>query len=88
MDKQEMQEAFAAVYNQREQLREDFARHASVEKDYFKHTLTAKVSFDIETWLKTGEVIEGNYTLVVYYPYKEGEQNDFTIVNQLSVASA
>lgn len=88
MDKQEMQDAYAAVFEQREQLREDFARHASLEKDYYKHTLAAKVSFDIATWLKTGEVIEGDFTLVVYYPYKEGEQNAFTIVRPASIASA
>ncbi len=80
MEKEEMQETFSTVYEQRDRLREDFAQHASVEKDYFKHTLATKVSFDIETWLKTGEVIEGDFTLVVYYPYKDELQNAFTIV--------
>lgn len=81
MDKQEMQETFATVQEQRERLREDFALHVALEKDYFKHTLAAKVSFDIETWVRTGEVIEGDYTLVVYYPYKEEQQNAFTVVH-------
>ena len=80
MEKEEMQETFSTVYGQRDRLREDFAEHASVEKDYFKHTLATKVSFDIEAWLKTGEVIEGDFTLVVYYPYKDELQNAFTIV--------
>lgn len=80
MEKEEMQETFTTVYEQRDRLREDFAQHASVEKDYFKHTLATKVSFDIEAWLKTGEVIEGDFTLVVYYPYKDELQNAFTIV--------
>ncbi len=80
MEKEEMQETFSTVYEQRDRLREDFAQHASVEKDYFKHTLATKVSFDIESWLKTGEVIEGDFTLVVYYPYKDELQNAFTIV--------
>lgn len=88
MEKQEMQATFTAVFEQRDQLREDFARHASLEKDYFKHTLTAKVSFDIETWIKTGDVIEGDYTLVVYYPYVEGEHNAFTMVDANTIASA
>lgn len=88
MEKQEMQATFSAVFEQRDQLREDFARHASLEKDYFKHTLTAKVSFDIETWIKTGDVIEGDYTLVVYYPYVEGEHNAFTMVDANTIASA
>ncbi|MFJ9497338.1 B12-binding domain-containing radical SAM protein [Brevibacillus centrosporus] len=88
MEKQEMQATFSAVFEQRDQLREDFARHASLEKDYFKHTLTAKVSFDIDTWIKTGDVIEGDYTLVVYYPYVEGELNAFTMVDANTIASA
>lgn len=88
MEKQEMQATFTAVFEQRDQLREDFARHASLEKDYFKHTLTAKVSFDIDTWIKTGDVIEGDYTLVVYYPYVEGEHNAFTMVDANTIASA
>ncbi|WP_419878792.1 B12-binding domain-containing radical SAM protein [Brevibacillus centrosporus] len=88
MEKQEMQATFSAVFEQRDQLREDFARHASLEKDYFKHTLTAKVSFDIDTWIKTGDVIEGDYTLVVYYPYVEGEHNAFTMVDANTIASA
>ncbi|MED1952756.1 B12-binding domain-containing radical SAM protein [Brevibacillus centrosporus] len=88
MEKQEMQATFSAVFEQRDQLREDFARHASLEKDYFKHTLTAKVSFDIETWIKTGDVIEGDYTLVVYYPYVEGEHNAFTMVDANTIESA
>ncbi|MGG1661885.1 B12-binding domain-containing radical SAM protein [Brevibacillus sp. NRS-1366] len=82
MEKEEMQETFSTVYEQRDRLREDFAQHASVEKDYFKHTLAAKVTFDIETWLKTGEVIEGDFTLVVYYPYKDEMQNAFTVVDK------
>ncbi|GED69488.1 B12-binding domain-containing radical SAM protein [Brevibacillus reuszeri] len=82
MNKEEIQETFSTVYEQRDRLREDFAQHASVEKDYFKHTLATKVSFDIEAWMKTGEVIAGDYTLVVYYPYKDESQNSFTIVEQ------
>lgn len=82
LDKEAMQKTYAAIYEQRDRLREDFAAHAALEKDYFKHTVTAKVTFDIETWLKTGEVIEGDFTLVVYYPYKKEDKNDFAVVNQ------
>lgn len=82
LDKEAMQKTYAAIYEQRDRLREDFAAHAALEKDYFKHTVTAKVTFDIETWLRTGEVIEGDFTLVVYYPYKKEDKNDFAVVNQ------
>ncbi|KZE50511.1 radical SAM protein [Brevibacillus parabrevis] len=80
MDKEAMQLTYAAVYEQRDRLREDFAAHAALEKDYFKHTVTAKVTFDVETWMRTGEIIEGDFTLVVYYPYKKEETNDFAVV--------
>lgn len=80
LEKDEMQDLFVTVHQLREQLRPDFAEHAALEKDYFKHTLAAKVSFDIATWLQTGEVIEGEFYLVVYYPYKDEEQNAFTVV--------
>ncbi|MGN7471333.1 B12-binding domain-containing radical SAM protein [Brevibacillus sp. SAFN-007a] len=82
LDKEAMHQTYAAVYEQRDRLREDFAAHAALEKDYFKHTVTTKVTFDIETWLRTGEVIEGDFSLVVYYPYKKEDSNDFTVVNQ------
>ncbi|MGG1249686.1 B12-binding domain-containing radical SAM protein [Brevibacillus agri] len=82
LDKEAMQKTYAAIYEQRDRLREDFAAHAALEKDYFKHTVPAKVTFDIETWLRTGEVIEGDFTLVVYYPYKKEDKNDFAVVNQ------
>ncbi|MFA4134902.1 MULTISPECIES: B12-binding domain-containing radical SAM protein [unclassified Brevibacillus] len=82
MDKEEMQQTFAVLTEQRERLREDFAAHAALEKDYFKHTLTAKVTFDIEKWMETGELVEGDFTLVVYYPYKDEEQNAFAVVKQ------
>lgn len=82
LDKETMQKTYAAIYEQRDRLREDFAAHAALEKDYFKHTVTAKVTFDIETWLKTGEVVEGEFMLVVYYPYKKEDRNDFAVVNQ------
>lgn len=80
MDKEAMQLTYAAVYEQRDRLREDFAAHAALEKDYFKHTVTAKVTFDVEKWMRTGEIIEGDFTLVVYYPYKKEETNDFAVV--------
>lgn len=82
MDKEEMQQTFAVLTEQRERLRDDFAAHAALEKDYFKHTLTAKVTFDIEKWMETGELVEGDFILVVYYPYKDEEQNAFAVVKQ------
>ncbi|MCK9912620.1 hypothetical protein MXD81_25930, partial [Microbacteriaceae bacterium K1510] len=66
--KRELQSVFQEVQNQTERLRSDFAAHAASEKDYFKHTVATRISFDIEEWLKTGEAIEGDFALVVYYP--------------------
>ncbi|MCM3078228.1 B12-binding domain-containing radical SAM protein [Brevibacillus invocatus] len=87
LEKQEMQQIFATVYEQRDRLRADFGEHAASEKEYFKHTLTAKISFDIETWVQTGELICGSFILVVYYPYKDEQTNAFVVVEQdLSMA--
>lgn len=87
LEKQEMQHTHTLVQQQVGRLRPDFAEHAASQKDYFKHTLSAKVSFDIETWINTGERIEGSYILVMYYPYKDEQGNAFVVVEQdLSVA--
>jgi anaerobic magnesium-protoporphyrin IX monomethyl ester cyclase len=87
LDKHELQQAFLAVQGQRERLPANFARHAASEKEYYKHTLATRVSFDLEAWIRRGEWIEGEYWLVVYFPYQEGKTNSFVVVEQdLSVA--
>lgn len=79
LDKREARAVYEQVKAVREHLRPDFAAHVEQEKDYFKHTVTAKVSFDIEHWRATGEVLEGDYRLVVYYPYQEGVDNSYVL---------
>lgn len=81
-DKAELQLIYQEVQSQIERLRSDFAAHASVEKDYFKHTVVTRVSFDIEEWLKTGSVVEGDFALVVYYPYQQDCENTFVVVER------
>lgn len=80
--KRELQSVFQEVQNQTERLRSDFAAHAASEKDYFKHTVATRISFDIEEWLKTGEAIEGDFALVVYYPYHMDQENTFVVVER------
>jgi anaerobic magnesium-protoporphyrin IX monomethyl ester cyclase len=87
LDKREMQAAFEAVHERLEDLRPDFARRAAQQKDFFKHTLSAGVSFDIETWIKSGELVEGDFVLVVYFPYEDGRENDFVVVSRAAAAS-
>lgn len=82
LDKSELQGLYQSVADKRHQLREDFARHAASEKEYFKHTLPAYVSFDLEKWERGGELIPGAFVLVVYYPYQEGQSNSYTVVKQ------
>ncbi|WP_400164275.1 B12-binding domain-containing radical SAM protein [Brevibacillus sp. TJ4] len=82
MDKPELQKGYEAVYEVRDRLPADFARHAASEKEYYKHTLSTKASFDIQTWLETGDVVEGEFLLVVYFPYLEGKNNSFIVVEQ------
>ncbi|MFM1652019.1 B12-binding domain-containing radical SAM protein [Brevibacillus sp. B_LB10_24] len=80
--KAELKAAFQQVQAQRERLREDFADHATNEKEYFKRTVVTPVSFDVERWLKNGELAEGDYTLVVYYPYTDSRDNTFVVVDR------
>ena len=81
-EKKEMQSIFVQVQKEKSRLREDFATHAELEKDYFKHTVVTHVSFDVEHWMKTGNVINGDFALVVYYPYKESSSNTFVVVER------
>jgi anaerobic magnesium-protoporphyrin IX monomethyl ester cyclase len=81
-EKRDLQAILEAVQQQRERLRDDFARHAANEKEYFKHTVAAKVTFDIESWLRTGEVAAGDYALVVYYPYQPEQENSYAVVKR------
>ena len=81
-EKREMQEIYAEVLEVRDRLRDDFAAHVINEKDYFKHTMVARVSFDIERWLNAGEVIPGEYHLVVYYPYQQDRENTHAVVKR------
>jgi anaerobic magnesium-protoporphyrin IX monomethyl ester cyclase len=85
-DKQELHEIFHQVQLQRDRLRADFAQHVEQEKEYFKHTVVANVSFDIETWLKTGDVEEGDFALVMYYPYQQDRENSFAVVERAKAA--
>lgn len=85
-EKKEMQSVFLQVQSERDRLRPDFAAHAEAEKDYFKHTMVTRVSFDIEHWLATGEVIAGDFALVVYYPYQEDRENAYVVVKHPEVA--
>ncbi|MFY0543689.1 B12-binding domain-containing radical SAM protein [Brevibacillus sp. H7] len=82
LDKPDMQEIFQEVQRLQENLREDFALHTASEKEYFKHTVVTHVSFDVETWLLTGEVTEGNFALVMYYPYQYDRDNSFVVVKR------
>jgi len=82
LDKQELKQAYLAVQEQRDRLPAHFAQHAASEKEYYKHTLTTRVSFDLEAWIRRGEWAEGEYWLVVYFPYQEGEPNSFVVVEQ------
>jgi anaerobic magnesium-protoporphyrin IX monomethyl ester cyclase len=82
-EKRDMQAIYAAVLEQRERLRADFAEHVLAQKDYFKHTMSARISFDIEHWMETGEVMEGDYALVVYYPYQPERENAYVVVSRL-----
>ncbi|MEK4339882.1 MULTISPECIES: B12-binding domain-containing radical SAM protein [Brevibacillus] len=82
LEKSDLQALYQVVAEKREQLREDFARHTATEKEYFKHTLPALVSFDIGKWEESGELVEGSHVLVVYYPYQEGQDNSYTVVKQ------
>lgn len=80
LEKQEAITIFHQLKGKLGLLREDFANHAQSEKDYFKHTMATNVSFDIERYLNTGEVVEGQFALIVYFPYQENQENTFTIV--------
>ncbi|MGD8188679.1 B12-binding domain-containing radical SAM protein [Brevibacillus ginsengisoli] len=82
LDKTQAHQVFLQLQDQLSSLREDFARHAAVEKEYYKHTMMTDVSFDLKRYYETGEVIEGEYALVVYYPYQEGQENAFTVVKK------
>ncbi|MGO0060001.1 B12-binding domain-containing radical SAM protein [Brevibacillus fluminis] len=80
VDKKDLQTVHELVVEQSARLRADFAEHAAHEKEYAKHTMMARVSFDIERWLQDGEVIAGDYALVVYYPYLQESANTFVCV--------
>lgn len=82
LDKTAAHSIFIQLQEQLSTLREDFARHAAIEKEYYKHTMMTDVSFDLKHYMETGEVIEGEYALVVYYPYLEGQENTFTVVKK------
>jgi anaerobic magnesium-protoporphyrin IX monomethyl ester cyclase len=81
-EKREIQAIFQEVQHQRERLRDDFALHAANEKEYFKHTVASRISFDIEHWLQSAEVAAGDYALVVYYPYEPNKENSFVVVKR------
>ncbi|WP_139491631.1 B12-binding domain-containing radical SAM protein [Brevibacillus dissolubilis] len=87
LEKAEAQAVFAEVHNQRQQLRADFAAHAESEKEYFKHTMVTSVSFDIARWLEAGEVVTGDFALVVYYPYTGDAGTTFTVVEKPAVVA-
>lgn len=85
LDKEEAGSIFNQLQQQISSLREDFAQHAAVEKEYYKHTMTTNVSFDIKHYFETGEVKEGDYALIVYFPYQEDKENTYTVVRKASV---
>ncbi|WP_232695755.1 B12-binding domain-containing radical SAM protein [Brevibacillus daliensis] len=78
--KSRLKEIYSEVAERREALREDFRESARTEKEYAKHTTVAHVSFDIELFERTGEVVEGEYALVMYYSFKEDVPNTFVCV--------
>ncbi len=81
-EKREIQAVFVQIQEQSARLRDDFAAHARSEKEYFKHTMMTHVSFDIEHWIATGEVVAGDFALVVYYPYQQDNENAFVVVKR------
>ncbi len=82
LQKADAQSVYERVREAAERLRPDFAASTAQSKEYFKHTMVTDVSFDIEHWLATGDVRVGDYALVVYYPYQEGTENTFVVVNR------
>ncbi|MGG3871982.1 B12-binding domain-containing radical SAM protein [Brevibacillus laterosporus] len=80
INKSELQAIYQNVASKRKDLRADFALHAETEKEYAKHTTVAHVSFNVEHYIKTGEMVEGNFVLVMYYPFVEGASNTFVCV--------
>lgn len=82
VQKRDLQAVHHAVMEQAGRLRHDFAEHAMHEKDYAKHTMMARVSFDIERYLADGKIVAGDFDLVVYYPYQEQLTNTFIVVKR------
>ncbi|USK30188.1 B12-binding domain-containing radical SAM protein [Bacillus sp. CMF21] len=48
-------------------LGEEFEKKAFAEKDLYKHTVLDKVPFQLDTYLKTGELIMGESIVLVHY---------------------
>ncbi|NGQ94457.1 B12-binding domain-containing radical SAM protein [Brevibacillus sp. SYP-B805] len=88
LEKRELQAIHDAVLAERDRLPGDFAEHVLAEKEYFKHTMAAGVTFDIGHWMATGEVVDGDYALVVYYPYQAQKENAFVVVKRPGIAAS
>ncbi|MGP1907099.1 B12-binding domain-containing radical SAM protein [Metabacillus sp. JX24] len=67
LTKSERSTIYQAILSQPSLLGKEFEAKAFTEKDLYKHTILDKVPFDMDAYIRTGEVLPGESILLVHY---------------------